>query len=100
MRVASIFYSGVLILAACLLESSSAVTCTADPTVAGCIDCTFSTNNVECLAEASSSNVDCNEDPFNSECVADGTTLKPPTGNGGQWTFPWEKVKKVLFIFK
>ncbi|EDX15808.1 GD15101 [Drosophila simulans] len=42
----------VSVLTACLLRSSEAVTCTADATVAGCIDCTTSPTDAECVAEA------------------------------------------------
>ncbi|EDV48894.1 uncharacterized protein Dere_GG16859 [Drosophila erecta] len=48
MKATSIILSGVLVLAACLLRSSEAVTCTADPTVTGCIDCTTSPTDPEC----------------------------------------------------
>ncbi|XP_033162429.1 integumentary mucin C.1 [Drosophila mauritiana] len=51
MRAATII-SAILVLAACLLRSSEAVTCTADPTVTGCIDCTTSPSDPECVAEA------------------------------------------------
>ncbi|KAH8293926.1 hypothetical protein KR054_006694 [Drosophila jambulina] len=58
MRAATII-PVIFVLAACLLRSSDAVTCTADPTVTGCIDCTQTANaqNTECLAEATTTTV-------------------------------------------
>ncbi|KAH8383084.1 hypothetical protein KR009_006665 [Drosophila setifemur] len=52
MRPSTAIFSGLLILAACLLRGSEAVTCTADPTVTGCIDCATSPTDAECVAEA------------------------------------------------
>ncbi|KAH8382305.1 hypothetical protein KR009_002785, partial [Drosophila setifemur] len=52
MRASSAIFSGLLILAACLLRGSEAVTCTADPTVTGCIDCATNPTDAECVAEA------------------------------------------------
>ncbi|KAH8361099.1 uncharacterized protein LOC110176509 [Drosophila serrata] len=53
MRAVTIF-TVTIVLAACLLKSTEAVTCTADPTVTGCIDCTDTANaaDAECVAEA------------------------------------------------
>ncbi|XP_052855194.1 protein new-glue 2 isoform X1 [Drosophila gunungcola] len=47
MRAATIL-TVVVVLATCLLRSSEAVTCTADPTDANCIDCSTNTTNAEC----------------------------------------------------
>ncbi|KAH8267298.1 hypothetical protein KR018_004742 [Drosophila ironensis] len=55
MRSAVAILGGLFILAAFLLESSNAVTCTADATVTGCIDCTTSPTDAECVAEAAAS---------------------------------------------
>nr|XP_016935238.2 GATA zinc finger domain-containing protein 21 [Drosophila suzukii] len=51
MRSATII-STIFVLAACLLKSSDAVTCSAAPNVVGCIDCTTDPTNEECVAEA------------------------------------------------
>ncbi|EDX15804.1 GD15156 [Drosophila simulans] len=72
MRATSIILSGVIVLAACLLRCSEAVTCTADPTVTGCIDCTTSPTDPECVAEAAANT---------TTKPADGTdTTTPATG--------------------
>ncbi|KAH8247079.1 hypothetical protein KR032_008532, partial [Drosophila birchii] len=87
MRATSII-SAVLVLAACLLKSTEAVTCTADPSVTGCIDCTQSANtaNAECVAEAAAATTSttvATTTTSTTEATTSTTTASPSTSTGG-----------------
>ncbi|XP_017046817.1 cell wall integrity and stress response component 3 [Drosophila ficusphila] len=62
-----------LVFATCLLRSSEAVTCTADATVTGCIDCTTNPTDAECVAEAAA------EDTTSTTTTT--TTVAPDTAS-------------------
>ncbi|KAH8340601.1 spore coat protein SP96 [Drosophila kikkawai] len=80
MRAATIF-SVIFVLAACLLRSSDAVTCTADASVANCIDCTDSANtsNAECVAEAEAAATTTTVAPTTTVAATEATTTATAT---------------------
>ncbi|KAH8361081.1 hypothetical protein KR200_005183 [Drosophila serrata] len=86
MRAVTIF-TVTIVLAACLLKSTEAVTCTADPTVTGCIDCTDTANasNAECVAEAAAgtTSTEAVTTTSTTESTTTTTTTASPTSSIG-----------------
>ncbi|XP_016949735.1 protein new-glue 3 [Drosophila biarmipes] len=78
MRPATIA-STIFVLATCLLRSGDAVTCTADPTVTGCINCSTNPTNAECVAEAAASS-----STSTTTTAAPTTTTTSPISSGGK----------------
>ncbi|XP_043654147.1 integumentary mucin C.1-like [Drosophila teissieri] len=81
MRATTII-SAILVLSACLLRSSEAVTCTADATVAGCINCTTSPTDAECVAEAAAAATTTTTTVAPTSTTVATTTAAPSSASG------------------
>ncbi|EDV48896.1 coiled-coil domain-containing protein 80 [Drosophila erecta] len=100
MKVTTIL-SVITVLAACLLRSSEAVTCTADPTVTGCINCTTSPTDPECVAEAAAettSTTAATPTTTTTSATATATTTATTTNTGSSGTNTSPRRRKIVRV--